>query len=380
MTRPVVCHLSATHKVLDVRVVHRECRSLGEAGYDVRLIAPLFVPNPGLPLTIIPVDLPRNRLVRVRSRSLILREAAAVGASIYHLHSPELLPIVGALRRATGARIILDLHENYPDAFLSRRYVRPWNYPLFVRYYLRLERKYLPQVDLVITADPGTARRVAATGLTSRPPLVLYNYPLTMLESFAPHFAPPWRIKYLGGVDWTRGPWEMLELVERLLRGGREVLFDVLGPFESGQLEREYRRAIEARGLAGRVTVHGWVDPAAAGGLLIGGHFGLAMVNPRRCVCNIPSKVFDYMAAGLVPLVTRCEAMLEPMGGELAECLIDDNDPAEWHRRLARWMDAPQRCAALAMAGWRRAHAGRNWRAESRKLIATYADVGVPLA
>src|SRR5438128_12548695 len=86
-----VVHVCNGHDADDVRVYHRECRSLAEAGYDVHLIAaPAYSKSDG-DAGVSVHDLPRARSRAHRfGRSLrIAKMAHEIRPDLFHVHEPD---------------------------------------------------------------------------------------------------------------------------------------------------------------------------------------------------------------------------------------------------------------------------------------------------
>src|SRR5467141_3498823 len=109
---PRVVHLTSVHPPFDVRIFHKECKSIVRAGYDVTLIAShdRDETRDGIRLKAIPKQ--SGRLSRMtRGFWSIYREALRQDADLYHFHDPELIPL-GLLLRMKGKKVIYDVHEN----------------------------------------------------------------------------------------------------------------------------------------------------------------------------------------------------------------------------------------------------------------------------
>ncbi len=119
-----VCHITTVHPAFDVRIFHKELKSLSEASFSVSLIAQHERDETINDIRIISLPKPRNRLDRFfslgrKSLSLALNQ----GADIYHFHDPELLPWMARLKKKTGANVIYDVHEDYVSGIRQKRYI-----------------------------------------------------------------------------------------------------------------------------------------------------------------------------------------------------------------------------------------------------------------
>lgn len=99
-----ICHLTTVHPAFDIRIFHKECKSLLQAGYDVTLIAQHGkdeivdgIRIKGLPTT-------RKRMKRMLKLPWIaLRKALEANADLYHFHDPRLIAI-GFMLKVKGKK------------------------------------------------------------------------------------------------------------------------------------------------------------------------------------------------------------------------------------------------------------------------------------
>lgn len=123
----LVAHLTSVHPREDVRIFHKECRTLAKAGYDVSLVvADGKGDETREGVSIIDVGRTEggrwSRMTATRGR--VLHQALELDADIYHFHDPELLP-AGLTLRSKGKRVIYDAHETFPATLKTKPYI-PW--------------------------------------------------------------------------------------------------------------------------------------------------------------------------------------------------------------------------------------------------------------
>ena len=118
-----ICLLTSVHPSFDVRIFHKEAKSLVKAGYGVTLIAQHDKHEEIDGVKIINLQKPRNRIERMTKTVWSAhRKAVLLDADIYHFHDPELIPIALMLRKR-GKRVIFDIHEDNRQQIKLKRYM-----------------------------------------------------------------------------------------------------------------------------------------------------------------------------------------------------------------------------------------------------------------
>ena len=110
----IVCILTSVHPAFDVRIYHKEAKTLVQAGYNVTLIAQNNKDEIVDGVNIIALPKPKNRFVRIFGLTWrVFCLALGQHAGVYHFHDPELI-FIGVLLRLLGKKVIYDVHEDVP--------------------------------------------------------------------------------------------------------------------------------------------------------------------------------------------------------------------------------------------------------------------------
>ncbi len=181
-----VCVLTSAHPTFDVRIFHKECKSLARAGYDVTLVAPSTTDGiyDGIALKGVPVW--NNRLDRfTRGSVAVYRRALEAGADIYHFHDPELIP-AALLLRLQGKKVIYDIHEDLPRTISYKPYIPQPLSGLVSRTVEFVEEWAGKRFSALVTATPGIGDRFRRVNENLA---VLNNYP--KIEEMEPPASSP---------------------------------------------------------------------------------------------------------------------------------------------------------------------------------------------
>jgi glycosyltransferase involved in cell wall biosynthesis len=363
-----IIHLSTVHGRYDVRIFHKQCRSLAANSYDVTLVVQdgkgdenrdgVRILDLGSP--------PSGRVRRILLSSwrayCCLRE---VPAAIIHFHDPELLPAGFYLKRAKH-HVIYDSHEDVPRDILSKYWI-----PALLRKGLsilfeKFENYIAEKLDAVVGATPFIAKRFQRINPNS---IAVNNFPIQ--EEFQPanEVRPFSRtICYIGGITRVRGISELIAALGIL----RDVTLVMCGPFESKAYEAELMslpgwKYVDYRGTVGRNEVSKIMAGSALGAVTF-------LPTPNHVDAQ-PNKMFEYMAAGLPLLASNFPLWRQIVEETQCGVCVDPCLPAEIAKAIAHLLADESACRAKGRAGRKAIVERFNWRNESKKLLNLYGEL-----
>ena len=357
-----VVHLTSRHPPDDVRIFHKECRSLARAGFDVHLVAPGAIEETRDGVALHGFEQPEGvRPLRILRRLWrAWRAAASLDPELCQFHEPELVPVALLLRRG-GRRVVYDVHE---DALSELDYAeRPGGGR---RTGLRLfEAVARRRCDAFIAATPAIARLFPAERT-----IEVRNYPL--LEEFAdvaPRRAPGHDVVYVGGIiTMARGLREMVEAIAHVRDAAARLV--LMGTIGTPELERE---ALAMPGWS-RVQHLGFVGRGELAERLAVARVGLVVLHPERGYLeSLPIKLFEYMSAGLPVIASDFpywRELLEPIG---CATLVDPLDPVAIAGAIDELLADPERAEEMGRRGAAAVRDGLNWQHEEAKLLDLYS-------
>ncbi len=371
-TRPDIAHVSSVHARTDNRVHLREAAAAAGAGYRVRLIAVESDVTTG-PTGVDVVTIPRRRR---RSRMLVssaqaLWLAARSGARVCHLHDPELYWGVPVLR-ALGRRVIVDAHEDLPDQVVSKAYI-PRRLAPAARGVARAAVRLASTADRVVAATETIAETFPA-GKT----VLVRNYPrLRQLEATA---QPPSRrepvVAYVGALTQNRGSAAVAGVTRSAAfpAGWRLELAGHVAAPETLDLTTRPR----TDGLP--IVFHGRLAPEATRDLLLSSRVGLVAFEPTAAHLNsLPTKLFEYMAAGLAVVVSDFPLWRRLLGDLDCATFVDPHDPEAVAAAVAAYAADPEMLDRHGRNARRAAVDEFSWDGEEATLLALYRDlIGAP--
>lgn len=364
---PRVAHVTSAHPATDPRIYLKEVGTLREAGYDVTLVAP------GTPAP--PADDPKiETLPRYTSRLArwtgawrgALAATRRLDPDVVHFHDPELLPLA-LVWRAQRRTVIYDAHESLAKDVAYKDYLKPWQSRLLAPIVATTERAIARRVTHVVTATPAIAQQ------WSFDTTVVANYPIldewAAIDSSLDNFlARPRQGCYVGAIDPERCTDVIIDAAGRVHPHGTSVV--MAGPHAAA--EDPAGPGVRYVGVLGRPQVAELVGNCL---------FGLAIFRPAPNVVEaLPTKVLEYMAAGLPVIVSSALEVGSRLVREVGcGLVVPHDDPA----RVAEAMDTLAGDPRLAHEMGARGRAAvldrYSWASEGARLVETYRRVvGAP--
>jgi O-antigen ligase/glycosyltransferase involved in cell wall biosynthesis len=293
--RLAIC--TSVHPSVDARVVYREGRMLA-AEFDTTLY--LFEDGPdsevastasGRALAVRRRGAPASRLRRFLSGGRLLRTALADEPDMLLIHDPELLPWLATVSHE-GLVTAYDAHEDYPAMVLDKAWI-----PKVLRRAVAwmtdvTERTLSRGLSRIVVADPYLVERFE--GRRTPPVLVRNHAPLDLFDTGPPARERPHVVAYVGGITAVRGSAAMLEAFRLARETVTDAEFVLVGPVQDSSVS----------GLPDGARMTGRLSYDRIGEHLVTARAGFAIwADTPKNRHNVPSKVFDYMAAG-VPFIT----------------------------------------------------------------------------
>jgi glycosyltransferase involved in cell wall biosynthesis len=309
-------------------------------------------------IKIVDVGRSTGRLDRMFNTSRrIMRKALEVGADIYHLHDPELLP-VGLKLKHRGKKVVFDAHEDVPKQILSKHYLHPWVRGILSWGFAHFEHYACKRFDGVVTATPFIRDKFLPINSRS---VDINNFPMIgELESPMPWGEKADEVCYVGSIAQIRG---IRELVRAMESTRTPVRLNLVGAFAEAQVETEVRKypgwgKVNAHGVRGRPGVREVLGRSVA---------GMVLLHPAPNYLDaLPIKMFEYMSAG-IPVISsdfdlwrtivqesQCGLCVDPMNPTAIASAIDH---LVSHRDEAEKMGENGRQAVLSRYNWGREEA-----------------------
>lgn len=374
----MVVHATSVHKWDDVRIFQKQAKSLAEAGYAVHIVAPGDLRdqqascNGTIALHLVPRLQSRFGRMLVTAPRVICK-AIALGADVLHIHDLELIPWALAAK-LFGYRVIVDLHEDYPAAVLSKSWIPTPLRPLFALAVGCLIGLAAHTVDAVIAADEHIERQVQSRASCCLVRTVenfpdLSRFMSTSGGASRTRFCQP-TVLFLGGVNPARA---ILPFVQALpLLGAIPYRVQVGGraghPALLARLQQEPGwKFVEYLGEVPHDAVPDLLSRCALSVVLFTDEPNHQSVRSNR--------VFEALAAGAPVLVSNMPAWTTFIADNDCGFAADPTDEQSIATALRNALLDPQRLEEAGLNGRRAVERQFSWCVQAETLVAVYSLV-----
>ena len=367
-----ICVLTSAHPAFDVRIFHKECRSLARAGYEVTLIAQAERDgnHDGIEVKALPAW--KSRFDRfVRGSLAVYRRALKVDADIYHFHDPELIP-AALLLRLHGKTVIYDIHEDLPRTISYKPYIPRALRGLVSKGVEFIEDSASSRFSALLAATPAIAKRFRRA---HKNVAVLNNYPRT--EEIECPAEPSHRtceasLLYVGmRITRARGAEEMVRSMG-LLPPEVHANLRLVGNWGTPELPASLARIPGWN----RVTFVGPLGRAEVAGELRNAYAGLVILHPEpNYVMSQPVKLFEYMCAGIPVIVSDFPVCREIVDQARCGILVDPRNPEEIANAIQFLLTHPEEAEAMGRRGLQAIVERYNWSNEEKSLLRFYSEL-----
>lgn len=365
MSKIKVCHITSAHYYKDVRIFEKQCSSLANAGFDVKLIVAKGESTTINGVEVIKVQSSEgNRFKRMwKTAKLVYLSAQEQQAKLYHFHDPELLRFALRLKKS-GAKVIYDAHEDLPRQIMGKYWI-PKPLRKIVSFLVeKFENYIVSKLDGVVAATGFIKDRF----LKVNPNCIdVNNYPI-LSEEIAVESSQENSICYAGGITDNRG---IAGIVESLafLPGVKLKLAGSYSP-------QNFRDELSALSSWNQVEELGFVSRYEVKKLMRQSIAGLVTLKPLpNYLDSLPIKMFEYMYER-VPVIASdfplWKTIVEEQGCGIC---VDPNSPKEIANGIQYLIDNPTVGQEMGKKGRALVLEKYNWKNEEVKLVDFYKTV-----
>jgi len=366
-----ICHITSVHNINDIRIFEKECVSLAKHGYDVTLIAcgdtAFCDKKKGVKRISLKVPV-KNRLQRfIKRTTKVFYKALEVDAEIYHLHDPELLPIGIKLKRR-GKKVIFDSHEFYGEQIKEKTYIPKIFRYLLAKTYKLYETYVTTKIDAVIQICTIQGKNY----FSNRAKINAFISNSSILKNNTPNnitFKERKSIAYIGALSHNRG---ITHLVKAANIANAKLIL-------SGQfVSIEYRKTIESLPEYKNVEYTGFLSQENVATLLNTCFVGISTLlhlSQYNKIDTFPSKVYDYMAAGIPVIISNTEYAKKMIHKyQFGICVTPDNID-EISEAIIYLQKNPKKATEMGKNARAAYEKEFNWSIEEKKLVELYKEL-----
>ncbi len=357
----------------NIRVFHKEAKSLSNVGYDVSIISQHKGRETVDRIKIIPIPKPKNRFHRMTVIAfLALYKAMQERPDVYHLHSPEQLPIGIILKFLTNKKVVYDVHEDFPKDFLTKEWIpNLFRKPISIAFkiFQNLISNFL---DYIIAATPSISKNFPQSKTT-----VVNNYPFMELTNLIKQNYDRKEDKYslifAGDLSEERGIYELiqsLEFVDQRLN----VRLILIGRI----CNKNFEKRIKELKTFSKVELIPWVPFSKVVEYYEKSDIGVVVYLPRpNHMEAMPNKLFEFMAAGLPVIASNFLLWKKIVEDNQCGITVNPSNPRDIARGINYLLLNPDQKKKMGINGRLAVIEKYNWEKEREKLIRVY-DILLP--
>lgn len=372
-----VVHVTSVHPYDDIRIFHKECKSLARAGYHVSLIVPmaqrLGVEAEGGAVTIVTVDKVTGRLQRIlRTLPAVWKMMLRIRKStvIFHFHDPELMPVAAFAGIFLRKKVVFDAHEDFPLQIFSKYWIpgimrKPVSWAAKI-----VEFICIPFITNIIAATPAIAAKYPKkrTVVVQNFPIVNPDVPRVSRKEFLEREN---QLVYLGGLSRMQGAIEMVRAFESA-RAEARVRFVVCGKFENASLKSQ----AEALSAWRHVEYMGWQNRDGVRKILGGATIGIVVDHPLlNYLEGYSTKMFEYMMAGIPIVCSNFPLWREIVGNIGCGLTVNPLDVSQISKAIVWLISNKDEAFEMGQRGRLAVERQYNWAPQEARLLQVYESL-----
>lgn len=371
---PKILVVSAVNVLDDPRIFYKLVLSLKKEYDDVTYMVKSEKKSPFIHHSVQIDPLPIFKSIILRFLILhwiILWKTIKGKYEIVQFNSPELIFVAYILKKLFNKKIVFDVHENFRDSFIDKRWL-----PLYVRKIIRtifpkLEDKIVKNFDVIIIAETSYRK------IYGQRAFEILNFPISpQKEITTKKFDDVKNFVYAGVIMLDRCIFELLETFQLILKQKKDSKLHIAGDFVSDKLEDDVWNYIKKNHMMDSVIIYGHVSLLKVYEILEEVDFGFSLLQPiGNYIESLSTKIFDYMTFGIPFAVSNFPIYEEFVVKAKTGIVVDQNNPKQIAEEVLNLISDREKIIELSKNGQEMVLKKWNWQSQEKKLIEIYKEI-----
>jgi len=362
-----VCHITTVHPRYDVRIFHKECRSLSST-YEVHLIVADGKGDETVEgIHIHDIGKPAGRRERIfHFAKKAYKKAMETDATVYHFHDSELLT-TGKKLAQKGKKVIYDSHEDMPALLSEKEWIPRIFRPLISSVFAWYERRCIKKFAAIITVTPLMTQRFKRSFSNT---FQVTNYPICQSD-YIDNRRWDFSICFAGGISkqWMHA--NILQSIGKI----ENATYRLAGIAESSYLE-QLKRMPEWK----QVEWHGKIPHQSVNDFIQYSTVGIAL---NDYVANVGfkegslgnTKLFEYMQAGIPVVCTDFRQWKNIVESTHCGICVNPHDIQEIASAIKKILTDKDLAKVMGDNGRKAVQEKYNWESQAETLLYLYSSI-----
>lgn len=361
-----ICHITTVHPRTDVRIFHKQCKSLAKK-YEVNLIVADGLGDE-IKDNVVIHDIGLRQSSRIKRAKIdskkALQKALELNCKLYHFHDPELIKI-GEKLKNTGKKVIYDVHEDLPRQIMGKPYLNKYIKPILSIILEWQENKAAKKFDFISAATPFIRDRFLKINPSS---IDINNYPILDTNTQNTKYTDKkHEICYVGGIARYRGVFELIESLQY-----SKVKLNLAGEFETDDFKKECQKSKGWK----YVEYHGFVSREEIKEILNRSKIGMVSLYPLiNYLDSLPVKMFEYMSSGIPVIASDFPFWIDIVNNNNCGINVNPLEPTKIAEKVSFLLENSSKAEEMGKNGQKAVLEKYNWDIEEQKLFNIYEKV-----
>jgi len=363
-----ICMLTTTHTPMDVRIFHKESKSLAKF-FEVVVIAPDDASWEKVVdgVRIIAVKKAKSKPFHFLTIWRVFKEGFKQNCNVYHCHEPDSLAVGTLLKLLKKCRVVYDVHEHWPSEIAYGWFkLRKGILRNVIEFMSEKIELFLAKfADRIVVVSESVGKRF----MSIREYLIVPNAPL--LFDLATEFNEKDcdMVQMGGGIQSYHGINDILLALVKIKNQGVRVKLKIVG-----KVKENIGPVLEKYGLQENILLTGFLPFKKMYSEIAKGKIGFALMKAEfyNAYIGLPNKLFDYMLCKIPVIASNYPEMRKVVERGKCGILVDPNNVEEIAEAIIYLLENPAEARKMGIRGRRFVEREMNWGKVEQDLVRLY--------